>query len=132
MEPQRFRLPDLLPEPMSHYTDAVEADGWLYVSGLLALTSDGELVGEGDAQRQCRHILATLGEVLTRAGGTFSDVVKVTVYLIDIEDRVRINVEREASFGPSRPASTLVEVSRLAHPGALVEIDAIACVRRSA
>lgn len=123
---RRLRLPDLLPEPLSHYCDAVEVDGWVYVSGLLALTAEGTLVGKGDAQLQSRTILTTLSQVLAAAGGGLDDVVKVTVYVVDMEDRTRINVERAAAFGPSRPASTLVEVTRLAHPGALVEIDCVA------
>jgi 2-iminobutanoate/2-iminopropanoate deaminase len=53
-------------------------------------------------------------------------VVKVTVYLLDVDDRPRIDAVRQEMFGAARPASTLVEVSRLAVPGARVEIDAIA------
>lgn len=125
---RRLRLAELLPEPLSHYCDAVEVDGWVYVSGLLALTPDGTLVGKGDAQLQARTILSVLGQMLGAAAASLDDVVKVTVYVVDMDDRVPINVEREAAFGPSRPASTLVEVSRLAHPDALVEIDCVARV----
>ena len=57
-----------------------------------------------------------------------ADVVKMSVYLVDIDDRPRINPLRQVFFGPARPASTLVEVSDLAVPGAKVEIDAIAAV----
>jgi 2-iminobutanoate/2-iminopropanoate deaminase len=128
---RRIRLPDVLPEPMSHYCDAVAADGWLYVSGLLSLTRDGELVGAGDARAQARAILTTLKEVLGHVGAGMADVVKVTVYLVDMDERAQVNVEREAAFGPSRPASTLVEVSRLAHPDALVEIECVARISRS-
>jgi enamine deaminase RidA (YjgF/YER057c/UK114 family) len=67
-----------------------------------------------------------MGRVLAAAGATPDDVAKVTVYLLDIDDRPRINPVREAFFGDARPASTLVEVSRLAVPGALLEIEAIA------
>ena len=64
--------------------------------------------------------------MLAAAGATFADVVKVTVYLTDIADRARINPVRQEIFGDVRPASTLVEVSALAVPGAKIEIEAVA------
>jgi len=64
--------------------------------------------------------------VLEAAGLTARDVLKVTVYLTDIEDRARINPARQAFFGDARPASTLIEVSGLAIPGMKVEIEAVA------
>lgn len=116
-----------LAEPISHYTDAVQADGLLFVSGCVAIDRDGRLV-DGDIVAQTRQVFANLGAILAAAGAGFADVVKVTVYLLDIDDRARINAVRREVFGPARPASTLVEVSRLAVPGAGVEIDAIAHV----
>jgi len=68
--------------------------------------------------------------VLGAAGGGAADVVKVTVYLLDIDDRPLINPVRQAFFGSARPASTLVEVSRLAVPGARLEVEAIASLSR--
>ena len=117
---------DGLPEPLSHYADAVLAGDTLYVSGIVPVDGDGALVGAGDVAAQARHVLQTLGRVLDAAGGTPADVVKVTVYLADVDDRPRINPERQAFFGDARPASTLVEVGRLAVPGALLEIEAVA------
>lgn len=102
----------------------MEAGGWLYVSGLLALTPAGNLVG-ADAREQCRAILATLRTILGRVGAGFDDVVKVTVFLVDIAERAQVNDARQEAFGPHRPASTLVEVRRLAHPDARVEIEAV-------
>lgn len=116
-----------LPEPISHYTDAVQADGLLFVSGCVAIDRDGRLV-DGDIVAQTRQVFANLGAILAAAGAGFADVVKVTVYLLDIDDRARINAVRQQVFGPARPASTLIEVSRLAVPGAGVEVDAIAHV----
>jgi enamine deaminase RidA (YjgF/YER057c/UK114 family) len=66
--------------------------------------------------------------VLDAAGSGFEHVVKVTLFLTDIDDRPRINPVRQEVFGATRPASTLVEVSGLAVPGAKVEIDAVAAV----
>ena len=117
---------DGLPEPISHYTDAVQAGGLLFVSGCIPVDARGQLVGGDDAVAQARQVFANVGCVLSAAGAGFGDVVKVTVYLIDIDDRPRINPVRQEAFGDARPAITLVEVSRLALPGARVELDAVA------
>jgi reactive intermediate/imine deaminase len=116
---------DGLPEPISHYADAVLAGDTLYISGIVPVDEHGAVVG-ADAAAQARQVFALMGRVLAAAGGTPGDVAKVTVYLLDIDDRPRINPIREAFFGAARPASTLVEVSRLAVPGALLEIEAVA------
>ncbi len=121
---ERFRLADVLPEPISHYTDAVRAGETLWVSGLMAVAPDGAIVGGGDPVAQTERIFEILAEILKRAGAVFADVVKVTVYLRHMSDRVAINEVRKRYFGDARPASTLVEVSALASPAALVEIDA--------
>jgi 2-iminobutanoate/2-iminopropanoate deaminase len=68
--------------------------------------------------------------VLSAAGAAPGDVAKVTVFLTDVDDRARINPVRQAFFGDARPASTLVEISRLAVPGAMIEVEAVAVVRR--
>jgi 2-iminobutanoate/2-iminopropanoate deaminase len=115
-------------EPISHYTDAVRAGGLLFVSGCVSVDSEGKLVGGGDVVAQTRQALENVGRVLEAAGVTFADVAKVTVYLTDVDDRPRINPVRREFFGETRPASTLVEVSRLAIPGAKVEIEAVAVV----
>jgi 2-iminobutanoate/2-iminopropanoate deaminase len=115
-----------LPEPISHYTDAVQADGLLFVSGCIPVDERGRLVGCGDVVAQARQVFANIGRVLAAAGAGFGDVVKVTVYLIEMSDRARINPVRQEVFGLARPASTLVEVSRLAVDGARLEVDAIA------
>ena len=114
-----------LAEPLSHYADAVLAGDTLYISGIVSVDEHGAVVGE-DAAAQARQVFHLMGRVLEAAGGTPADVAKVTVYLLDIDDRPRINPVREAFFGDARPASTLVEVSRLAVPGARVEVEAIA------
>ena len=117
-----------LAEPISHYTDAVRAGELLFVSGFVPVDGEGRLVGGDDVVAQARQVLANLGAVLAAAGATFADVVKVTVYLTDIADRARINPVRQEAFGDARPASTLVEVSALAFPGAKLEIEAVALI----
>jgi 2-iminobutanoate/2-iminopropanoate deaminase len=117
-----------LADPISHYTDAVVAGELLFVSGLVGVDRHGALVGGDDVAAQTRQVFANLRAVLDEAGCRFEDVVKVTVYLTDVDDRPRINPVRQEVFGDVRPASTLVEVSRLAVPGAKVEIDAVALI----
>jgi 2-iminobutanoate/2-iminopropanoate deaminase len=115
-------------EPISHYTDAVRAEGpLLFVSGVVPVDGAGRLVG-GDVVAQARQVFSNLGAVLAAGGATFADVVKVTVFLTDVDDRARINVVRQEAFGEARPASTLVEIAALAIPGARIEIDAVAVV----
>jgi len=127
---RRIRLAGQLAEPISHYTDGVEAAGLLYISGMLPVNAAGELVGGADVIRQSEQVLDNVGAVLHSAGASFDDVVRVGVYVRDIADRETINTVRRRYFGDARPASTLVEVSALAHPGALVEIDAVALLPR--
>jgi 2-iminobutanoate/2-iminopropanoate deaminase len=121
---QEFRVAGL-PAPLSHYTDAVRFGNVLFVSGLTAHDAEGHLVGGTDAAEQTRQILKNLTLVLDQAGATMADVLKVTVFLTDINDRAAINPVRQEFFGSARPASTLIEVSRLALPEMKVEIEAV-------
>ena len=117
---------DGLAEPISHFTDAVVAGDTLYISGIVPVDADWNVVGGDDVAAQAREVFAIMARVLAAAGATAADVVKVTVYLLDIGDRPLINPVRREFFGDTRPASTLVEVSALVVPGARVEIDAVA------
>jgi 2-iminobutanoate/2-iminopropanoate deaminase len=117
-----------LAAPISHYADAVVAGDTLYVSGIVPVDAAGEVVGGDDVVAQARQVFANMERVLSAAGATAADVVKVTIYLLDVDDRPKINPVRQEFFGSTRPASTLVEVSRLAVPGALLEIEAVAYV----
>ena len=124
---EEFRV-EGLPEPFSHYTDAVKAGGLLFVSGIVPIDVDGNLVGEGDVAEQARQVFRNMDLCLKAAGCGFADVVKVSHFLLDVDDRAKINPVRIEFFGDARPASTLVEVSALVVPGALLEIEAIAAL----
>ena len=115
-------------EPISHFTHAVRAGDLLFVSGIVAVDSEGTLVGRGDVVAQTRQVFENMRAVLAAGGCGFDDVVKVTIFLTDADDRPRINPVRQQIFGRTRPASTLVEVSRLAVEGATIEIECVALV----
>jgi 2-iminobutanoate/2-iminopropanoate deaminase len=127
---RRIRLVGQLAEPIGPFTDGVEAGGFLYVSGMLPFDAKGDLVGVGDVARQTEQVLDNVGDVLRAAGATFGDVVRVGVYLLNMADRPAVNTVRRRYFGDARPAATLVEVSALAIPDALVEIEAVALLPR--
>jgi 2-iminobutanoate/2-iminopropanoate deaminase len=117
--------------PISHYAHAVRAEGpLLFVSGIVPVDAEGRLAGGDDVVDQARAVFRNLDAVLEAGGATFADVVKVTVFLTDVDDRPRINPVRQEVFGAARPASTLVEVSRLAIDGAKIEVEAVALTRR--
>jgi 2-iminobutanoate/2-iminopropanoate deaminase len=118
-----------LMEPISHYTDAVVAGKTIYVSGCGASDENGKLVGRGDVTAQTRKTLDNMKIALAAAGGTLDDVVKVTVYLADVNDRQKVNEVRKEYFKDNKPASTLIEISKFALDGMLIEIEAIAVTR---
>jgi 2-iminobutanoate/2-iminopropanoate deaminase len=115
-----------LSEPISHYSDVVLAGRTVYVSGQAAIDGQGRLVGPGDVVAQTRQVLENMKLALAAAGATLDDVVKVTVYLADRDDRPRVNEVRKEYFKANKPASTLIEISRFAIEGMLIEIEAIA------
>jgi 2-iminobutanoate/2-iminopropanoate deaminase len=115
-----------LAEPISHYTDAVRAGDLLFVSGVVAVDTAGRLVGADDVIAQARQVFESMRTVLGAAGCTFADVVKVTIFLTDVDDRPLVNPVRQEVFGTTRPASTLVEVPRLAVEGAKIEVECVA------
>lgn len=122
---EEIRLDELGP-PISHYTDAVRFGNLLYISGVVSWDADGNVVGKGDAAAQTRKIFEIMGKILEAAGCGFADVLKVTVFMRNMEDRPKINPVRQEVFGDSRPASTLVEIAKLVDPDLLLEIEAVA------
>ena len=115
-------------EPISHFTDAVEAGGFLFVSGIVPVDERRELVGGDDVVAQARYVFENMRAVLAAGGCTFADVVKVTVYLTDVADRPLVNPVRQEVFGETRPASTLVEIAALVIAGAKIEVECVALV----
>jgi 3-hydroxyisobutyrate dehydrogenase len=120
--------PSSVPPPIGHYSHAVRVGDLLFVAGQLAVDKDGNLVGEGDIEAQAEHIFDCLDRILADQGASLADLVSIRHFLTDLSviDAYRSVVRRRVPAPP--PASTLVEVSRLARPGLLVEVDVIAAV----
>jgi 2-iminobutanoate/2-iminopropanoate deaminase len=115
-------------EPVSHFTHVVRAGRLVFVSGCVATDAQGRVVGGNDVVAQARQVHENIKHCLAAAGATFADVCKVTVFLRDIGDREKVNTIRKEYFGAHRPASTLVEISRLVRDDYLVEIEATAVI----
>lgn len=115
------------PAPVGPYNQAVLAAGVLYCSGQIALDPvSGALVGQGDVEAETRQVLSNLLAVLAAAGCRADQVVRTTVYLVDLADFARVNHLYAEVFSQGvAPARACVQVAALPK-GALVEIDAIA------
>ena len=100
----------------------------VFVSGQVSVSADGQLVGGDDFEAQVRQVLENLRTVVEDAGATLDAVVKLTVFLTDmskLRDYTRVKAE---FFGGDQPASTAVEVSALARPELMVEVEALAVI----
>ena len=118
-------LSENAPAPIGPYSQAVRAGSELFCSGQIALDpASGQLVGE-DAAAQARQALQNLGAVLQAGGMTYADVVKTTIFLIDMQDFAAVNDAYAASFEGAKPARSTVAVAALPKC-ARVEIEAIA------
>jgi 2-iminobutanoate/2-iminopropanoate deaminase len=130
---EEFMVPGMS-EPVSHFTHVVRAGRIVFVSGCVATDGQGRVVGGNDVVAQTRQVHENIKRCLTAAGATFADICKVTVFLRNINDREKVNTVRKEYFGAHRPASTLVEISRLVRDDYLIEIEATAVIpeRKSA
>lgn len=112
------------------FCDAVVYGDLLFTSGTAPRNPDGTIFAPGDGPAQARYLFETLEKVLAMTESTFQDVLKMTIYLRNMEDRLKINPLRQEFFQGARPASTVVEISALAHPDMMVEIELVAIARK--
>jgi 2-iminobutanoate/2-iminopropanoate deaminase len=117
--------------PATNYSHAVRMGDLIFVSGQVAMTPSGELVGPGDVRAQTEQVFENLRHVLEAAGSGLDRVGKITVLAMRLEDRQQIGEVRNRVFAPFGylPASTFAVVASLANPDWLVEIEAVAAVR---
>ena len=126
---ERYVRPDGLP-PVNGYSHAVAFTGRMVaVSGQVPLDKRGGLVGKGDPAAQVRQVFRNLAAALAAAGAAMDQVVKLTVYLTDLNDLEAFRRVRDEFISPDKPpASSLVRVSGLVNPEFRVEIEALAVI----
>lgn len=115
-------------EPEVGYSRAVKVGAHVYVSGTTATDSHGKVVGLGDPATQMRQCLANIETSLIELGATMKDVVRTRIYVVNIDAWESIGRVHEETFREIRPATSMIEVSRLISPDMLVEVEADACV----
>ena len=114
--------------PYSHVVTVPPGGRLVYCAGAVALGPDGKVVAEGDIVGQTRQVMENLRLALEAAGATFDDVVKVTNYVVDVNDWRKVLPVRAEYLREPFPASSFVEVSALMFPELLIEIEAVAVV----
>jgi enamine deaminase RidA (YjgF/YER057c/UK114 family) len=124
---EKFCAPGVFdPATYSQGVKVRQADTILFLSGQVAYTPDGGVACRGDFKGQARGAYEAIKALVESQGGAMANIVKITTYVTDMAYRVDLGPIREAFHGKKGPASTLVEVSSLAHPDWMIEIEAIA------
>jgi enamine deaminase RidA (YjgF/YER057c/UK114 family) len=130
--PKRFHNPEPFKSENRPYSMAVKAGKLVFLAGQLGVEFAGgkrTVVAPGDAARQAETIFVNMRRMLEDVGASLRDVCWLQIFVTDMDDRLAMDPVRRRFFGEVQmPAATMVEVSRLAVPGAVVEVNAIAVI----
>jgi 2-iminobutanoate/2-iminopropanoate deaminase len=128
----KLSVPDVAEAGPGLWSNAIRAGDMLFISGQVARPFEGGtgMVGNNEYE-QARHIFSRIERIIKAAGGTMDNLVKMTIYVVNIKNNTEIWRARREFFTGDFPASTLVEVRSLAKPDVLVEIEAVAWLGRS-
>jgi 2-iminobutanoate/2-iminopropanoate deaminase len=107
------------------YSQAIKSTGLLFISGQVGVDKNGKLVGH-DIASQTDQVMKNLRATLSAVGCTFNDVIKITIFLVNLDDRPKFHEVRKKYFTEGQPTSTLLVVKSLANKDYLVEVEAVA------
>ena len=128
MKIEKITSPHVAEPPPGRWSNALRVGDMLFVSGTVARASDGVAIQGRNEYEQAKIIFGKIRHFVEAAGGAMSDIVKMTIYVVNIKQNTDVWRARQEFFTGDFPCSTLVEVRNLATPEILVEIEAIACI----
>lgn len=128
MKIEKITSPHVTEPPPGRWSNALRVGDMLFISGTVSRASDGVTIEGSNEYEQAKVIFGKIRHLVETAGGAMSDIVKMTIYVVNIKQNTEVWRARQEFFTGDFPCSTLVEVRNLATPEILVEIEAIACI----
>ena len=128
MKIQKITSPQVAEPPPGRWSNALRVGDLLFISGTVSRAADGVTIQGSNEYEQAKIIFGKIRHLVEAAGGAMADVVKMTIYVVNIKQNTEVWRARQEFFTGDFPCSTLVEVRSLATPEILVEIAAIACI----